>query len=320
METYFSLLPLELSASLLKYFRLNDLVILIPKLNIITSFRRLFDSKTFWRNNISSLAEVPDKIHETVINIFTKIKSTYDKYGPRTEWSEIINGIVAYLAEEGYDTLLYRLLETERTRDMYDTAMKYAAIKPYRKIINDLKTKAEYYTPAMYAAAANGHIDIVKDMLNLWKKRGDKDVDILDHIVVDAAANGHADIVKLLIDNGARQYDWILRTAIRNGHINIAYKLLDLGLVTPDAVMMYAGEGGLDRVVEDMLRRGATDYNNAMFYAASKGHSNIVKKMLERGANEYDEAIRTAITGRYNNIANMIRSYKRRAAQLQRIP
>ena len=231
MNTYFSLLPFDLSSYLLQFFTLEELTKLILELINIQDFKRLFNTATFWRNNISSMAEIPQNIYENVIIIFIKLEKTYNIS------AKAIKGmIIAFLAKDGYDKLLYPFLEF---KDDYDIAMTYAAINPYKKMIDDMIIRgANDYLGTARNAAMNGHLDVVRFMLRLANTNILKES--LDYIMTDAARTGYTNIVKLLIIKGAKDYMWALQVAIAYRQRNVVDLLLNLGLVTINDILYEA--------------------------------------------------------------------------------
>ena len=96
-----------------------------------------------------------------------------------------------------------------------------------------------------------------------------------------AAEKGHMNIVELLLEKGAKSYQWS---------------------------MIFAGYGGYMDIVKLMLKNGADNYDMVMVNAAAGGHIDIVQLMLELGAKEYDYTIRTS--DRNKDVINLVQIYK----------
>jgi len=94
--------------------------------------------------------------------------------------------------------------------------------------------KEEYYTTPLFAAARNGHTDIVRLLLDKGAKPNIPD-EYEASPLKTAAENGHKEVVKLLIDSGAdpNMFDNFKYTALhdaaRNGHNDVIQMLLDIG-------------------------------------------------------------------------------------------
>jgi ankyrin repeat protein len=81
---------------------------------------------------------------------------------------------------------------------------------------------------ALRYAAANGHLDVVKYLV----EKGAYIHAIYDATLRVSAENGHLDIVKYLIENGANIHagnDYALRFAVYNGHLDVVKCLIENG-------------------------------------------------------------------------------------------
>lgn len=136
------------------------------------------------------------------------------------------------------------------------------------------------YNSAMRAASREGHMDIVKFMINL----GANDY---ESAMVNAAYKGDVDIIKLMLDHykeeiqtsgkEAKNYGYVMRIAAMGGCKNIIYLILEH--LSKDPI----------KTSVDLIE----DYNVVMSTAASNGHLDIVELMLENGATAYDWALNT---------------------------
>ncbi|KAK3615483.1 hypothetical protein LTR22_027423 [Elasticomyces elasticus] len=156
---------------------------------------------------------------------------------------------------------------------------------------------------ALYNAAGNGHIEIVRLLLQRGAEAALPRVN--GYTPINAAAtNGHIKVVEVLLkqegmdidapsDNGGTPLYW----ASQKGHDEIVRMLLEPGAeavppridgVTP---MSTAATSGRIKVVEVLLRQGGVNIDapsdeggTPLYWAANKGHEEIVRMLLERGA------------------------------------
>jgi len=186
----------------------------------------------------------------------------------------------------------------------YNEAMIIAAKNGHIDIVKLMLEKGTTnYNEAMIIAAKNGHIDIVKLML-------EKGTTNYNEAMINAAKNGHIDIVKLMLEKGAKNYDWTMINAAKNGHIDIVKLLLEYGATDYDWTMINAAGNGHIDIVKLMLEKGATDYDWTMINAAKNGHIDIVKLLLEYGATNYDWTMRFASENGHIDIVNLIEDWK----------
>ncbi|KAI0537632.1 ankyrin repeat-containing domain protein [Xylaria digitata] len=149
---------------------------------------------------------------------------------------------------------------------------------------------------AIDAAAMNGHVDIVKILIE--SRTDDLSADY--NLALQAAAeNGHLDIVKILIENRVdvntdTDYGTPLTAAATIGHIDIVKILLqnraDVNKVTErgTALSAAAGNGHLD-IVGLLVGHQAdvnknTAHGTALASAASNGHLAVVNFLVKNGA------------------------------------
>src|ERR1700733_3963544 len=121
-------------------------------------------------------------------------------------------------------------------------------------------------------AAANGHVAVVKLLLEKGAKLEAKDERNGLTPLLWAAANGHEAVVKLLLEKGA---ELETKSDKDNGQ-------------TP---LFYAAANGREAVVKLLLEKGAKleakDKDNGqtpLFHAAANGHVVVVKLLVEKGA------------------------------------
>lgn len=155
-------------------------------------------------------------------------------------------------------------------------------------------------------ATSNGHIDVVKYML-------ENGADNYNETLKEAASNGHIDVVKLIIGENPNGYDDFdsneypinhyidaLIEAVSNGHLDIVKYMIseynddDDSPIPYNRMMVIAALNGHIDVVKLMLKKGADNYDDTMYNAARGAHIDIVKLMLGKGANNYNEVMEAA--------------------------
>lgn len=209
-ETYFSLLPSELISLLFLYFPAEELYILLPQLDNLKDFNKLFSSKSFWntlwRRDISSFITPP------------KMTSTYNTY--ISNYKRFFNPSkrdenIIFFTIDGYDRLLYPLL---KDKNDYENVMAIAAANGHLPMVKDMiKKGARNYNRALQSATSTDKIDIVDFMINLGATN-------LNSALINAAEKGYADIVELLLRSGADNY----LEAIRHAGLNNRKEIQDL--------------------------------------------------------------------------------------------
>ncbi|TKA40658.1 hypothetical protein B0A49_13692, partial [Cryomyces minteri] len=154
----------------------------------------------------------------------------------------------------------------------------------------------------LYAASDNGHMDIVKILLD----RG-ANVNVQAEYFVTAlqaaSAKGHEKIVELLLNGGANDdveashYGTALQAASATGFKKTVELLLNRGAnVNVEAgrygtALQTASAHGHEKIVELLLDRGANvnveagRYGTALQAASATGFEKIVELLLDRGAN-----------------------------------
>lgn len=292
-RTYFTVCPIELLHDLILCFGFEDLPKMLRKLNKISTFSTIINSKILWKKiwttYISSYVPLPENSNKSYFKIFNEIHREY--YQP------VGCQRVKYLARNAYDILLIPLL---RCTGDYDLTMPYVAESGCIELVNFMLSKgATEYKYSMAYAAETGHIEIVKLML-------EKGADNYDWAMEYAASHGHLHIVELMLSKGATCYNRVMIVAAVKGYMNIVKLMLEKGADGYNPTMVDAASGGYIDIVELMLGLGADQYNLTMFYAAQKGCVDIVKLMLERGADDYNGALLWASSGGHLDIVKLL--------------
>lgn len=222
-------MPTDLLSSLLLLFDSNELspllllfdstklLIMLQQLEKISDFARLLNSNVFWRKiwrrDISSFLKVPDNPYEKYKQIFHDL-SKLNLHSMKIE----------YLAENGYDILLY------------------------------LITNSTDYTKAIQYAAYGGHIEIVEKLLGKIQNVN------YNAILLYAADGGHIKIVDLMLEKGANDLNGAMSIAAHNGHIDIVNLMLSKGATDYNCAMAAAASGGKINILKLMMAKGANVY------------------------------------------------------------
>ena len=156
------------------------------------------------------------------------------------------------------------------------------------------------YEKIMVNAASRGNIDVVKLML----EKGAKDY---NWAMRCASEGSHMDIIVLMIEKyGANDFNGAMITAAGNGQINVVRFMLAYGANNYDAAMINAAGSGEIDIVKLMIEKGANDYNSAMTEAVENGHIDVVKFMLEKGACNYNYQMSNASSSGYIDIVKLM--------------
>ncbi|TGO36360.1 hypothetical protein BHYA_0127g00150 [Botrytis hyacinthi] len=157
-------------------------------------------------------------------------------------------------------------------------------------------------TTAMHYAAANGHIEIVRILIEAGANASISQPDDDYNTPLDLAARkGHKEVVKFLLENGADMNGNsvganALQTAARAGMKDMVQFLLNAGAevnassrIKGDALQSASSEGRVE-IVKLLLQNGAifrgyedSLYGNPLSAAAHKGSFELVDLFLQRG-------------------------------------
>lgn len=251
-NTYFQIVPIELLSLGFLYFDSNELLLLLSSAKDIPDLQRLLTYDPFWK-------QIWKRDISTVI--LPPLHGPYDRYIAIINRRDIL-----FLAQHGYDVLLYPLLKSVSD---YNDVMLLASENNFKSIVNDmLDVGATNIEDSLVKSAANGHIDIV----NLFIAKGSKYYvkGMYSKAMAIAALYGHENVVKIL-SNKTTNYDNTLSAAAANGSMNI------INFILPLVAQKY----------KDRPETKTTIYNHAMAAAAFAGHKNIVEFMIKLGANNY---------------------------------
>jgi ankyrin repeat protein len=170
-----------------------------------------------------------------------------------------------------------------------------------QRILPEVGTNAVSVRNAILRAARNGHLDVIKTILD---NKG-ATIDSADlQALLDASEAGHLDVVKFLVDGGAdvnakgaNKQTTALILASRHGQTEIVKFLLDKGAdvnaidLNRDTALRLAVLGNYAETVRVVLEKGADPDIEAPIYAtplelaAEKGQTETVRMLLSKGAN-----------------------------------
>ena len=163
-------------------------------------------------------------------------------------------------------------------------------------IDNDFIIDYDYYEFAIRGACKNGHLNIVKFLIDQGGHVNPPDCAGEDFPICVASKNGHLAIVKFLIDNGANIHvgahydlddkDYALEEAISNGHLDVVQLLVNHGVSVN--TMCYNGSP-LDIAIFD-------------------GHLSIVKFLVTNGVHINSKELNRALEYKYIDIFMFLKS------------
>lgn len=293
MTTYFSRLPPDLLPSLFINLSSEDILTVMPDIKLLSGFRILSKSRDFWltlwRRDVSSFIDVPGNIQKAYTNVFKKITSM-DK-GEK----------MCYCAAEGYDIILYPLLQNLKD---YNWALVNAASEGHVSIVETmLKLGADCVSISMRQAASKHHIEVVKVLLSRGTYNNNE--------VLGLAANkADMELLELMLESGANDYNIAMSEAAKSGHIKIVHMMLQRGANNYNETMKAAAREGHKEIVELMLNLGANDYSYGTVCAAIGKHYDTVKLLLDRGVVDYNWVLNAC--KKDDKIYKLILSYKNR--------
>ena len=210
---------------------------------------------------------------------------------------------------------------TESKIYTYNQTLDTAAKGGYKSIVDLMLTLgANDYVTAMIAAASSGNKTVFDQMLKLARGDDKTPLSMLDYnqVMLAAGANGHLDIMLQMIDLGADDLITTMIAAAVNGYQNIINFLLalakdremELTAYHFNFIMNAAAKGGYLNIVEQMLTVGADDYNQSLVSAAERGNIEIVDLMLKLGADSYENSLFNAEEAGYQDVINLIIYFK----------
>jgi ankyrin repeat protein len=154
---------------------------------------------------------------------------------------------------------------------------------------------------SIHTAAREGNLKEVRRQLAWGVNVNERHFFTRDTLLIEAAANGHVDVVKLLIENGAdvnlKGEAWYgpLHAAAARGHIEVVKILLengaDVNIFHQNKPLHNAAMNGHIEVAQILLAHGAdinvkgTDEAAPLHTAVSNNQLAMVRWLLSKGAN-----------------------------------
>lgn len=162
---------------------------------------------------------------------------------------------------------------------------------------------------ALYHASENGHLQVVKYLVNENKNILDDNLDVIDN----AAGYGHLNVVTFLVKNGIKicnNSDTSLCNAAENGYGEVVATLIheNVSEGMEEMLQLSALNGHLD-MVKYLVMVGAdirTDNYYVLNCAAENGHLDIVKYLVSIGANIHIEDDRVLCIAAKNGHLNIV--------------
>ena len=193
----------------------------------------------------------------------------------------------------GHLDVVERILELGNARRYrfrgFQDALDAAALSGNSEIVErmlDLTRDNEEFldleTP-MENAASRGHTEIVERMIELGA------TEVLDAFYA-AALNGHLQLMeRMMVHFNVAEFDAGLQLgldAASSGHLEIVDRMIELARARGveldfDRPMLNAANVGHLEILERMIELGATDFVTALSIASEKGHDEIVERLRE---------------------------------------
>jgi ankyrin repeat protein len=250
----------------------------------------------------------------------------------------VINQLCMQLLQAGSNVYMnwIRLFDPDwRYSDRTDNTETMAAPLYYSSLIGlaeptrlllelgaDVNIQGARYGNALQAASVNGHVTIVRQLVNsgadvnaqagYWDKTP----------LAAASYNGHNTIVDYLIESGANvdshsKKSWTaLEAASAGGHETIVQRLLKIGASSGNALTA-AARAGHDVIIQLLLKSGAhvgnrKSVNEALRTASGGGHYTICQQLIIAGADvnapggELGNALQAAASGGEDCIVKLL--------------
>lgn len=237
-------------------------------------------------------------------------KKLYDVYGYSAIHIACMSGSLDAVSEllenddEGYIDFL-----DEQGNTPLNLAVAYNNKETVKFLIDkkaNINLKDPYDYNAFHIACEEGHLEIVKELLSVFKDPLNQKTPEGDTPLLIACANDREELVEFLIDCGgnidATDYNGFntFHFACQNGWISIVEKILnnkkkylniDLKTLQGDTPLILACQQGEKEIVELLLEHGAdittrnADDNSLLMIACRRSDQEMIKLLLDRKAN-----------------------------------
>lgn len=259
MASYLSTLPQDLINSLFLYFPSNELIRFMedPKrssLNI--SFNSYFWTSV-WRRDISSLVDWRNRSDDP----YAMYKSVFEVLHN----SKIYRKQMQFLARNGYDKLLYSILEVTPADkwnfEKFHEAVQSAIEANHVEIINYCMSQGyRAYDDMMITAARYGRLNIIKMMI----EKGAKNFDAAMTWAVTCI--NCMEIIDLMLEKGAKSYGATICSAIMADNREVVHKMLQL----------------IDKDIESYPQDRIEDFYRTYIHMAIKNRNQSIRKLLQK--------------------------------------
>ena len=240
-------------------------------------FDYLYDNK--FMLPLSQYVATGKKINNYQLEKIAKVRDLKDKY--------LHNRLIADqhlkdLSKQEYDLLSPKQKEEFFSSNDFNVKLEKATkTGNLEKVKEAIKDGATIFGQDIFDAAKNGHLDIVKYLVD------EKKIDIPESAVYRAVKNGHLDVVKYLVDEKGQDIsvDSVFFAAA-NGHLDMVKYLVGKGKsIDGEEVSNAAKNGHLD-IVKYLVEKGAKISDNTVYVAAQDGHLDVLKYLVgEKGVN-----------------------------------
>lgn len=191
----------------------------------------------------------------------------------------------------------------------FNTAIQNAASHNHLPVVKKI-SQFHDTSWALRKAAANGHIEIVKFLV---EKRGANIHIAKDEPFRNSALNGHLPVLSFLFHAGANIHaseDDALRKASSKGHLHIVKFLLDQIKVRhfkfhQEALQNAAAKGHLD-IVQCLVHAKANLRNDSLQWACEKGHLPVVQFLLKSKSNVHKDNDAALKWARFNGHQSVV--------------
>lgn len=244
---YLERLPLELQFMIMIQLSLEDL----KNLSLTAShFNRLYHDWNFWADKAHHDFQFPWSLFES-----TKSLMPCRRYAEIQEYSPDYNYCNWILDEAArHNNLNAAKQAVNQGADNFDGALYLAALYNCIHVFKWLITQDQVFIPwPLIVAARYDHGQIIKCIF----EHCDVPIPSLNDALDIATANGHINIIKDLLYRGATNLNYNLTQAARSGRLEIVTLLVAYGATGLDHALLEAAKYGHFDVVQYLVDHGA---------------------------------------------------------------